>query len=259
MIIFALYNFKGGVGKTTAAVNLAYLSGQDGFETLLWDLDAQSAATFYLGEEDSVNGSMKGLIQKKGELSHFIKPTKFKNLSFIPGHINNRNLDIDLSRTERQKRKFQQIKAALKSEFKYVFLDCPPSMSQTAEQVFKMAHFILIPLIPSPLSERTFGQILNHFEEKGFDIRKLVPFFSMTDNRKALHRETIKTFRETYPKVLRSEIPTASEIEKMGIHRAPVSEFDFASKGSTAYRTLWQELKWFKKLTSRRLLSLRKR
>jgi cellulose biosynthesis protein BcsQ len=258
MIIFTLYNFKGGVGKTTSCVNLAYLSARDGFKTLLWDLDPQSSATYYLGEEDSVNGSMKGLISQKKSFDHYIKPSQYPNLSYIPGHIKNRNIDVQLSTVDHFNKQFKSIKSDLKYQFDYVFIDCPPSLSHLANQIFKSAHFVLMPLIPTTLSERTYNQVLDHFKSQNFDVRKILPFFSLVDNRKNLHRSTMEHFRSTQPKVIRSIIPSSTEIEKMGINRAPVYTFSKNSEGSLAYRNLWQELKWFKKLSSQRTLSKRK-
>jgi chromosome partitioning protein len=115
-----------------------------------------------------------------------------------------------------------------------------------------------MPLIPTTLSERTYNQVLDHFKSQNFDVRKILPFFSLVDNRKNLHRSTMEHFRSTQPKVIRSIIPSSTEIEKMGINRAPVYTFSKNSEGSLAYRNLWQELKWFKKLSSQRTLSKRK-
>lgn len=259
MIIFALYNFKGGVGKTTSCVNLAYLSSRDGFNTLLWDLDPQSAATFYLDKKDSVNGSLKALIQEKRDLNHYIQPTQYRNLSYIPGHIKNRNLDIQINETENVKKRFKDLKSELKEDYDYVFIDCPPSLSHLANQIFQSAHFILMPVIPTVLSERTFFQVRDHFEENNLDTRKLLPFFTLVDNRKTLHKNTMQSFRENYPKVLRSSIPSSSDIEKMGIHQAPIYVYARLSEGSMSYRNLWQELKWFKKLKPKQLISERRK
>jgi chromosome partitioning protein len=146
----------------------------------------------------------------------------------------------------------------LKNQFDDVFIDCPPSLSHLSTQIFKSAHYILMPLIPSTLSQRTYTQVFNHFSEKGLDSRKLLPFFTLVDKRKTLHKETMTDFRDTQPKVIRSTIPASSDIEKMGVNQAPVYIYSKNSDGSLAYRNLWQELKWFKKLAPKQLPNIRK-
>ncbi|RMG76700.1 MAG: ParA family protein [Bacteroidetes bacterium] len=248
MILFALYNSKGGVGKTTSAVNLAYLASRDGFKTLLWDLDPQGASTFYLNMTASDNGHLKNWLEDPTHFEGQIQTTAFPNLWHIPANIKNRNADIDLKSAEKTRQAFKVFKGILKEKFDYVFVDCPPTMSQLAHHIFRAAHYILIPVIPTTLSVRTFEQIVDYFDKKELDIRKLIPFFTLVDQRKQMHRQTMERFREAFPKVLRSTIPTASEIEKMGLQQAPVYTFSPDSRGSLAYRNLWQELKWFKKL-----------
>ena len=197
MISFALYSIKGGVGKTTSCVNLAYLAARDGFETLLWDLDPQSAATFYLGEASSVNGSVKELLQKTETLPEFIRQSKYNNLSFVPGHLKNRHTDVLLSDLKGSKKQFKKLISSVKSNFDYLFLDCPPTLNLLAENLFKAADYILLPMVPSPLSERTYEQLIAFFEREKLDIRKIVPFFSLVDLRRKIHTKTIEEFKAT--------------------------------------------------------------
>ena len=136
----------------------------------------------------------------------------------------------------------------LKKEFDYIFVDCPPSLSLTSENAFRAADFILLPTIPTTLSERTYEQIVHFFETNGYDTRKVVPFFTLVDQRRNLHKNTMERFRADKRKLLRSVIPYSSAVEKMGEQLAPVHTFSARSAASGAYRDLWQELKWFKKL-----------
>ena len=102
MKIFATYNIKGGVGKTTAAVNLAYLSAADGYRTLLWDLDPQGAASFLFRIKPRVKGGGKALIRGTKALDDAIKGTDFDHLDLIPADFTYRNMDLLLGGTRRQ-------------------------------------------------------------------------------------------------------------------------------------------------------------
>ena len=97
MKIFATYNIKGGVGKTTAAVNLAYLSAADGYRTLLWDLDPQGAASFLFRIKPRVKGGGKALIRGRKALDDAIKGTDFENLDLLPADFTYRNMDLLLA------------------------------------------------------------------------------------------------------------------------------------------------------------------
>ena len=93
MSVFSVYNSKGGVGKTAAAVNLAYLSSLDGSRTLLWDLDPQSSATFYLRVKPKIKGGSRGLISDRKRIGSSIKGTDFENFDLLPGAFSYRKLD----------------------------------------------------------------------------------------------------------------------------------------------------------------------
>ena len=94
MITLALYNLKGGVGKTAAAVNLAYLSAKDGYKTLVWDLDPQGSSSFYLGCEAKVKNESKKILNSELELTAAIQPTAFEHLDIIPADLSARHADV---------------------------------------------------------------------------------------------------------------------------------------------------------------------
>ncbi|MFK7935718.1 MAG: ParA family protein [Saprospiraceae bacterium] len=248
MKCFALYNLKGGVGKTTSCVNLAYFAARDGYKTLIIDLDPQGAASFYL-QNDSSNGKLSRMITgDDSSLDSVIQPTAYDNLFLLPGSLDNRNIDILLNELTKSKTRVKKFVTSVKREFDYIFVDCPPSLSLTSENAFRAADYILLPTIPTTLSERTYEQIMTFFAESDYDARKILPFFTLVDSRRKMHQETMERFRADKRRLLRSTIPYSSVVEKMGEKRAPIHQFSKRSNATTAYRSLWQELKWFKKL-----------
>ncbi len=242
MKTLAFYNLKGGVGKTTAAVNFAYLAAQEGNRTLLWDLDAQGAATFYLHVESSLETSVKKLLESKKQVKRVIKPTAYPNLDIFPADFAIRHFDVLLGEVKKGEKRVSKLVQPLDPRYAYVFFDCPPSLSLLSESIFQAADYLVIPVIPTTLSLQTFRQIqtylLKNFPEKP----RIIPFFSMVDRRKSLHRQTINE-KSSEDLFCKSWIPTRSIIEKMGLHRAPLPSFSPGSKAVGEYKALWEEIK----------------
>lgn len=248
MITFALYNLKGGVGKTTSCVNLAYLAAQEGHKTLVWDLDPQSASTFYLKSENNSNGQVLHALESTKQFPDLVRATPYHNLFLINGSIDNRHMEFHLDGMKKSRARIKKAVSTVKKQFDYVFIDCPPTISLLAENVFKSVNYVLLPLLPSPLSERSYHQVYRFFEAHGHDTRKIVPFFTLVDRRRNMHKETIAAFRESKRKLMRSFIPQSAILERMGVQQAPVHTFSPYSKSSMSYRNLWQELKMMRKL-----------
>lgn len=246
MRIIGVYNIKGGVGKTATAVNLAYQAAQDGHRTLIWDLDPQAAATFYFRVKPKVKGGGKALIQKKRSLDSVVKGTDFDNLDLLPADFSYRKMDLVLEDGNKPTKQLMRLLRPMSEEYDLVFLDCPPSISLVSENIFRAADLLLVPTIPTTLSIRTLQQLsaflAAHRDQFGL---KVLPFFSMVDNRKKMHQQAMAALPQRFDDFIRSPIPYLSDVERMGIQRSPVGYFAANSKAHKAYLALWEEVRDF--------------
>jgi cellulose biosynthesis protein BcsQ len=243
MKVIASYNIKGGVGKTAAAVNLSWLSAWGGGNTLVWDLDPQGAASFYFRVKPRVKGGTRGLLKRKRELDEAIKATDYPRLDLIPADFSYRNMDLGLEQFRKSSTRLRKLIKPLRDEYDYLFLDCPPSISLVSENVFEAADVLLVPIIPTTLSLRTLYQLLHFCEARKYRHLTILPFFSMVDRRKVLHRDMVEDPPRMSCSLLTGTIPYASEVEQMGVRRAVLESYAHSSRAAEAYRALWQELK----------------
>ncbi len=242
MVTLALYNLKGGVGKTAASINLAYLAARDGYKTLVWDLDPQGSSSFYLGAKAPVKNEARKLLNDEMGLAEAILPSPYENLSIIPADISSRQADILLHEMKQSKRRLASMLTPLKKEYAVVILDCPPGISVLHDAVFVAADWVLMPNIPTTLSIRSYETVDGYFKENDFDRTKLKCFFSMVDHRKNLHHEVMNDFyKDKY--FLKSYIPYLSDVEKMGVHAAPLETYAPSSYAAQCYRDLWKEIR----------------
>ena len=243
MKVLATYNIKGGVGKTTTAVNLAYLAAREGRRTLLWDLDPQAAATFLFRVRPRVKGGGRALVTRRRPLETAIKATDFDNLDLLPADFSYRNMDLELDDTKKRTRRLGQLLDTVADDYDVVFLDCPPSISLVSENVLHASDILLVPLIPATLSLRTFAQLTKFVADAEENPPEVVAFFSMADRRKRLHRDVIDAISREHTRVADTVVPSLSVIEQMAEHRAPVPAFAPTSRAARCYEQLWAEVR----------------
>ena len=236
----AFYNLKGGVGKTAGAVNIAYLAAANGYKTLLWDLDPQGSASFYMGIKGQKNESGK-FYKDTSTIVDAIADSQFENLWILPADLSARHADIVLNDQKQSRRKIKTILNSLK-QFELVVLDAPPGISLLHENIFHAADWILMPNIPTTLSIRSYETVVHYFKENELDKSKIKCFFNMVDHRKSLHHDTLQTFYNN-KLFFKNYIPYLSDVEKMGVNQAPLEIFAASSFAAQCYNNLWKEIK----------------
>ena len=242
MKIVAVTNIKGGVGKTTTAVNLAFLCAAAGRTTLLWDLDSQGAATYMLRCEPNTLASAKKLVSGKRELPELLVPSGHDNLDVLPSDLSYRNFDVHLSARKRPTERLLKMSRSLRNVYAALFLDCPPGISLLSENVLRAADAVVVPLLPTPLSVRMLSQLRDFIVANDWTDVALLPFFSMVDRRKSLHHDVIASTREQFPELLATEVPYSSEIERMSVRRAPLPSYSPLGAVGQIYSALWTEI-----------------
>src|ERR1700684_4127209 len=242
MKIIAVTNIKGGVGKTTTAVNLAYLCAAGGRSTLLWDLDPQAAATYILRCEPTEHISAKKLVAGKRELPEVLIPSGHANLDVLPSDMSYRNFDVHLNARKHPTERLLKMSRPLRDLYAVLFLDCPPGISLLSENVLRAADAIVVPLVPSPLSLRMLKQLRDFIVDQGWVDLLLLPFFSMVDRRRSLHNQIIAATRADFPLLLTTEVPYWSEIERMSLRRVPLPALAPNGAAAGIYRSLWSEV-----------------
>ena len=242
MTVVAAYNIKGGVGKTSVTVNLAWLAAEGGARVLVWDLDPQGAATYLLRIKPKVKGGGRRLVHGKSDPAALLKGTDHERLDLLPADFSYRNMDLALDATKRPTRRLARVLAPLAGDYDYVFLDCPPAISLASESVFGAADALLVPLIPSPLSLRTYDQLRAFIAREVSEPPRIHAFLSMTDGHRRLHRE-VSDDLSGRDGVLRAAIPYASDVERMGVQRRVLADFAPHGRAGRAYAQLWEELR----------------
>lgn len=239
MKVLATYSIKGGVGKTTAAVNLAGEAARTGARVLLWDLDPQGAATFFVRVKPRLRGGASRLVSKHGELAEHVRATDVPGVDVLPADFSLRHLDIHLDATSPTR--LADLLDDVAGVYDVAMLDCAPGITVTSEAVFDAADALLVPTIPATLSARTLEQ-LDRFLATLDDPPLVLPFVSMIDRRRTVHRHVAADLAAGWPHLLATQVPNVATVERMGVERAPLAAFAPSARGTIAFRDLWAEI-----------------
>ena len=216
-MIISVYSAKGGVGKTTLSVNLAWASAVlSSRRTLLWDLDPQGGASYILRQQP-VGTSLRARIVENDDVLPLIRRTEYDRLDVLPADPSLRHLDRNFHDLGKRRR-LAKVAANLSAEYDRILIDCPPGLTDTSDQILRASDLVVVPVIPSALSQRALDVIKDHLETKKGPKVVLAPVFSMVDRRRHLHVSELQKY-PGWP-----VIPMASAFERVSDERAPIGE-----------------------------------
>ena len=245
--IIAVTNQKGGVGKTTTSINVAYFLAKAGKKTLLVDFDPQGNATSGLGiDKQSLGATMSEVVMRQIDLTNIVLPTEYKNLSIAPATPHLANTEVELAQAEGR---FIRLREALRkaTEYDYIIIDSPPSLSLLTVNGMVAANYVLLPVQAEFYALEGLGQLLESMKliKKGLNppLELLGVLATMMDSRTTLSGQVHAEIKKYFPdKIFKSSIPRNIRLAEAPSHGAPVGAYDRFSKGSRAYKALAKEI-----------------
>lgn len=248
--VIAVANQKGGVGKTTTAVNLAACLAALGKKVLLFDLDPQANATSGLGVEKTEGDSAYQVLLGDGALTEKIKPTHFERLELVPSEVDLCAADLELSRLENHLLRLKQILQPVRDSARYdlVLVDCPPSLGILSLNAFVACDGVLVPLQCEYYALEgisMMNRVLDQLRVSGVNPQLNIfgVVMTMFDGRTKLSNEVVTEVRHLLgEKVFDTEIPRTTRLAEAPSHGKPIIYYDKYSSGSAAYEVLTQEV-----------------
>lgn len=237
----ALTALKGGVGKTSTTVNLAALAAAAGHRTLVWDIDPQAGATACLGVKPKLRGGAQRLLGGDRDLAQAIRHSAIEGLDVLPGDVSLREADVIVSGNRKPRRTLKRILSSVAKDYDVVVVDCPPGVGPATEVLVRSVDLLLIPVVPAPLDLRALDRFTDVVSDLGAPAELVVPFLSLVDRRKPLHRKLVDEVR-TERRFLASAIPVSSAVERMPMEQVPTVVAAPRSLASLALRDLWGEV-----------------
>ena len=246
--IIAVTNQKGGVGKTTSSINIAYYLSKSGYRTLLIDFDPQGNATSGLGiDKQSLDVTMAEVVLGKKKLADVIIDTEFKNLWLAPTTPTLANTEVELAQAEHRFSRLKYAVQALQTEYDYVIIDYPPSLSLLTINALIISRYVLLPVQAEFYALEGLGQLLETMKLIRKNLNPTLDLVgvlaTMVDSRTSLSGQVLAEIQKHFPgKVFKNTIPRNVRLAEAPSHGLPIGVYDRFSKGARAYKAVTKEV-----------------
>ena len=246
--IIAVTNQKGGVGKTTSSINIAFYLAKAGKKTLLVDFDPQGNATSGLGiDKTELDATMADVVTGQKKLAEVIIPTEFKNLSVAPTMPTLANTEVEIAQAEHRFSRLKYAIEALNTDYEYILIDCPPALSLLTVNALIAAKYVLLPVQAEFYALEGLGQLLETMKlvrknlNPTLDLIGVLP--TMVDSRTSLSNQVLSEIAKHFPaKVFKTTIPRNVRLAEAPSHGVPIGAYDRFSKGARAYKAAAKEV-----------------
>ena len=238
--VISVANQKGGVGKTTTAVNLSALLAKKGKKVLLIDTDPQGNATSGVGVDNTVSFSVYDVLVDDVEIENTLQLTEMKNLEVCPSNINVAGAEVQLVSKENREYKLKEKIEKIKNDYDYVIIDCPPSLGLVTLNAFTASDSVLIPIQCEYYALEGLGQLINtiNLVKKRLNKELVIEgaLLTMYDARTNLSNQVVKEVKNYFDdKVYKTVIPRNVKLSEAPSYGMPICMYDARSKGSRCY------------------------
>lgn len=245
--IIAIVNQKGGVGKTTTAVNLSSAVGMAGKKVLLVDSDPQGNTTSGYGiSKKQGSNSCYELLIGKCRISDAIVKTQFKNVDVVPASMDLAAAEVDLVATDDRHNQLKTALAPIRENYDYIFIDCPPSLGLITINALNASDTVLVPIQCEYFALEGLSQLMNSVRQvkrlynPTLEIEGIV--LTMFDGRLKLTQQVVGEIKKYFAnKLYKSVIPRAVRLSEAPSYGMPIQYYDKRSKGAAAYDDLAKE------------------
>ena len=244
--VISIANQKGGVGKTTTAINLATVLAKKNKKTLLIDMDPQGNATSGVGIEKDLDVSIYDVLIEETKMDEAIIKTQIKNLYVCPSNIDWAGAEVELVSMESRESKLKNKLEEIKEEYDYIVIDCPPSLGLITVNAFTASNSVLIPVQCEYYALEGLGQLLNTIKIVKRHLNKEIEIegalLTMFDTRTNLSKQVVDEVKKYFgDKVYKTVIPRNVKLSEAPSYGMPINVYDPRSKGAKAYEKFTKE------------------